>query len=78
MMNTWCVATCKDNKPLKFCIYVKQILFFFVHCRAFAAFVSYFVIGAVILRVKYQKSGTDLIINKEFWKDFPMLVKVNL
>jgi len=38
--------------------------------------VTYFVVGAVILRVKYQKSGTDLIIHKSFWKDFPFLVKV--
>ena len=37
-------------------------------------FISYFVIGAILLRVRYQKSGSDLIINKEFWKDF--LIKV--
>ena len=46
------------------------------YCRALVAFISYFVIGAIILRVRYQKSGSDLIINKEFWKDFPILVKV--
>ena len=44
--------------------------------RAFAAFVTYFIVGAVFLRVKHQKSGTDLIIHKEFWKDFPYLLKV--
>ena len=47
-----------------------------IYFRALVAFVSYFVIGAIILRVKYQKSGSDLIINKEFWKDFPILIKV--
>ena len=47
-------------------------------CRALMAFISYFVIGAIILRVRYQKSGSDLIINKEFWKDFPKLIKVHI
>ena len=47
-----------------------------IYCRALVAFISYFVIGAIILRVRYQKSGSELIINKEFWKEFPILVKV--
>ena len=37
---------------------------------------TYFIVGAVILRVRYQKSGTDLIIHKNFWMDLPFLVKV--
>ena len=49
-----------------------------IHCRALAAFVTYFIVGAVFLRVKHQKSGTDLIIHKEFWKDFPFLIKVHV
>ena len=49
---------------------------FVLHNSAFAVFVTYFVVGAIVLRVKYQKSGSDLIINKSFWKDFPFLVKV--
>ena len=44
--------------------------------RTFAAFVGYFIVGAVFLRVRHNKSRTDLIINKAFWKDFPFLVKV--
>lgn len=44
-------------------------------CLAFAGLVAYFIVGAVILRVRYQKSGTDLIIHKNFWKDLPFLVK---
>jgi len=37
--------------------------------RALVAFITYFVVGAVILKVKYDKTGTDLIIHKAFWKD---------
>ncbi|XP_065907281.1 uncharacterized protein [Dysidea avara] len=44
-------------------------------CGAFVVFVTYFIVGAVFLRVKHQKSGTDLVIHKSFWKDFPFLVK---
>ena len=44
--------------------------------RGLAAFVTYFIVGAVFLRVKHQKSGTDLIIHKAFWKDLPFLIKV--
>ena len=47
-------------------------------CSAFVAFITYFIIGAVVLRVKYQRTGSDLIINKAFWKDFPFLLKVNM
>lgn len=48
----------------------------FILYSAFAAVVAYFVVGAVILRARYQKSGSDLIIHKSFWMDFPFLVKV--
>ena len=46
--------------------------------RALVAFITYFVIGAVILKVKYDKTGSDLIIHKAFWKDLPFLIKVTL
>jgi len=32
--------------------------------------------GAIVLRVKYEATGTDLIINKAFWLDVPHLIKV--
>ena len=44
--------------------------------RALVAFITYFAVGAVILKVKYDKTGSDLIIHKAFWMDFPFLIKV--
>jgi len=38
----------------------------------------YFIMGAIVLRVKYEATGTDLIINKAFWLDVPHLIKVML
>lgn len=35
----------------------------------------YFVMGAVVMRVKYNASGQDLIPNKAFWKSLPGLLK---
>ena len=37
---------------------------------------AYFVIGAVVLKFRSQKSGSDLIVNKIFWFALPGLVKV--
>jgi len=37
---------------------------------------AYFIVGAIVLRVKYEASGRDLIINKAFWLDVPYLIKV--
>ena len=36
----------------------------------------YFVAGMIIMRVKYEKTGTDIIPNKAFWTSLPSLVKV--
>lgn len=36
----------------------------------------YFVMGMVIMRVKYNATGVDLIPNKAFWKSLPGLIKV--
>ena len=44
--------------------------------RFFAAVVVYFVAGMIIMRVKFEKTGTDVIPNKEFWFALPFLVKV--
>ena len=30
------------------------------------------------MRTKYQATGTDMIPNKDFWFNFPILVKVKL
>ena len=40
--------------------------------------VVYFVAGMTIMRVKYEKTGSDIIPNKGFWVALPFLVKVKL
>ena len=44
--------------------------------RCFIAFIAYCVVGMVVMRVKYDKTGTDVIPNKGLWFDIPSLVKV--
>ena len=39
--------------------------------------IFYFVAGMIVNRVKYDKTGVDVIPNKELWADLPYLVKVN-
>ena len=39
-------------------------------------FISYFVIGALIMKYRYNASGTDIIPNKKFWMSLPFLIKV--
>ena len=39
--------------------------------------IVYFVVGMIIMRVKYDKTGSDIIPNKTFWMSLPFLVKVN-
>ena len=41
-----------------------------------AAFVTYFIVGAIVSKFKMNKSGLDIIPNKLFWKDLPFLLKV--
>ena len=36
----------------------------------------YFIVGAIIMKVKYDATGTDLIPNKNFWLELPHLLKV--
>ena len=37
---------------------------------------SYFIIGAVVMKVKFQATGSDIIPNKMFWIALPGLIKV--
>jgi len=39
--------------------------------------IVYFVAGMIINRVKFEKTGADVIPNKELWLSLPFLVKVN-
>ena len=33
-------------------------------------------VGVIVMKVKYQAAGVDLIPNKAFWKSVPFLIKV--
>ncbi|XP_065907360.1 uncharacterized protein [Dysidea avara] len=39
------------------------------------AIVVYFVVGMIIMRVKFDRTGSDIIPNKTFWMSLPFLVK---
>ena len=41
------------------------------------AVIVYFIVGAVVMKVRYQATGSDLIPNKGFWESLPLLVKVS-
>jgi hypothetical protein len=41
----------------------------------FAAIALYFIVGAIVLKFKFQKNGVELIPNVEFWKDVPLLIR---
>ncbi len=41
----------------------------------FAALVLYFIVGALINKFKFQKTGIEIIPQVNFWKDIPFLLK---
>ena len=41
-----------------------------------AAIGLYFIIGAIVMKFKFQKTGADIVPQKEFWISFPGLLKV--
>lgn len=58
-------------------LYIVIYIQFFYHYRFFLAIIVYFVAGMIIRKVKYEKTGSDIIPNKAFWIGLPSLVKVN-
>jgi hypothetical protein len=42
---------------------------------SFTAIALYFIVGAIVLRFKFQKTGAEIIPNVEFWKDLPLLIR---
>ena len=44
--------------------------------RLLAGTVGYFVVGAIIMKVKFNAMGSDIIPNKAFWFAVPVLIKV--
>jgi hypothetical protein len=45
-------------------------------CRLMAGIAAYFIVGGLIMKFRYEKAGTDLIIHKLFWFALPGLIKV--
>ena len=46
--------------------------------RSIAGLVTYFVVGSLVNKVHFHKSGTEIIPNKDFWVAVPFLIKVKL
>jgi len=57
-------------------MYYSSELHVYYHCRALFAFVAYFIAGMVIMKMKYEKTGSDIIPNEQFWMSLPFLIKV--
>lgn len=45
-------------------------------CSLLVGIVVYFIMGGVVMKVKYNAAGIDLIPNRVFWKSIPGLIKV--
>ena len=53
------------------------VIFFFFYFRILPlGVISYFVAGALIMKYRYNATGTDIIPNKKFWIMLPGLIKV--
>ena len=48
-----------------------------IYCRVVLGFLTYFVVGAVILKFHYGFQGRNAIPNLEFWAELPYYVKVS-
>jgi len=47
------------------------------HCRFLGAVVTYFVVGAVVMRYRYgAQTITETLPNSGFWMEVPFLIKV--
>ena len=47
-------------------------------CRLVIGVITYFVAGALIMKLHYKATGTDIIPNKKLWFSLPLLLKVQL
>ena len=56
------------------CVY--RYIFTLSTHRAIVVLVTYFIVGAITLKFKFEKSGTDIIPQKAFWFALPFMVKV--
>ena len=46
--------------------------------RIIVSLVAYFIIGALLMKFQFHASGTDVIPNKTFWIQLPLLIKVHV
>jgi hypothetical protein len=37
---------------------------------------AYFIVGTLVMVFHYKESGTNVVPNKNFWIQFPLLIKV--
>ena len=44
--------------------------------RAIAVILTYFIVGGIILHVKFERRGLEVVPQKSFWFALPLLVKV--
>ena len=56
---------------------INFIFLIYIH-RLIAGVISYFVAGALIMKLHYKATGTDIIPNKTFWFALPLLLKVSV
>ena len=66
----YCVPNVKD-------ISIQIVIVFITFHRIIVSLVAYFIIGAILMKVHFHASGSDIIPNKAFWTQFPLLIKVN-
>ncbi len=57
------------------CEYVHNALSM-TFCSTIGGAVAYFIIGIVVMKLKFKAEGLEIIPNRKFWMDFPILVKV--
>ena len=44
--------------------------------RLLVGITTYFIVGGIIMKIGYERNGTDIIPNKIFWFAIPGLIKV--
>ena len=53
-----------------------RVIVVFIFNRIIVSLVAYFIIGALLMKFQFHESGTDVIPNKTFWIQLPLLIKV--
>ena len=61
---------------VSYCELGLRIIMAFILNRIIVSLVAYFIIGALLMKFQFQASGTDVVPNKTFWIQLPLLIKV--